>query len=83
MLSLNSKSCGVYTIVFKISMAMLFYRFLKNNLYNPCFFLCGLFFLYGSGESFCVLRPSFLLSDASEPLFAPDHSYAAFSGFHG
>lgn len=55
MLSLNSKSCGVYIIVFKISLAMLFYRFLKNNLYNPCFFSLWTIFLYGSGVSFCVL----------------------------
>jgi len=77
MLSLTSKSCGVYIIVFKISLAMLFYRFLKNNLYNPCFFSVD-YFLYGNGESFCVLRPYFLLSDLAEPLFAPDvckHSF--------
>lgn len=50
-LSLNSKSCGVYIIVFKISLAMLFYRFLKNNLYNP-FFSSVDYFLYGSGYLF-------------------------------
>lgn len=53
-LSLNSKSCGVYIIVFKISLAMLFYRFFKNNLYNPFFFSVD-YFLYGSGVSFFVL----------------------------
>lgn len=59
MLSLNSKSCGVYIIVFKISLAMLFYRFLKNNLYNPCFFLCGLFFYMGVGYLFVSYSFSF------------------------
>lgn len=55
MLFLNSKSCGVYIIVFKISLAMLFYRFLKNNLYNPCFFLCGLFFIWKWGIFLCLM----------------------------
>lgn len=78
MLSLNSKSCGVYIIVFKISLVMLFYRFLKNNLYNPCFFLCGLFFIWEWGIFLCLIPSPFVLSDPAKPLFAPDvckHSF--------
>lgn len=73
MLSLNSKSCGVYIIVFKISLAMLFYRFLKNNLYNPCFFFSvDYFFIWEWGIFLCLILSSFLLSDPAKPLFAPD-----------
>lgn len=87
MLSLNSKSCGVYIIVFKISLAMLFYRFLKNNLYNPCFFSSVDYFLYGSGVSFCVL---FLLllssltlqSHSLHQTYVNTLSYAACSDSH-
>lgn len=72
MLSLTSKSCGVYIIVFEISLAMLFYRFLKNNLYNPpwvdfFFPLCGLFFIWEWGIflGFFFFRVSYIF------LFSP------------
>lgn len=56
MLSLNSASCGVYIIVFKISLAMLFYGFFFFLItYTVLVFLCRLFFIWGAGN--LVLRP--------------------------